>query len=143
MADCFVMPKAPRSVIVHGTAHARAAAAAATALDVAVRIRSAPGAAAYGGAGWFLEIIDIVRAEYPNARIETSLDCADAPGYAMAALRRGAAMIRFRGTRTAGEKIAQLADAHGAVLDKSRAAPLDLLGIGDPESACLGWLGRR
>ncbi len=127
----------------HGIAHARAAAAAAATLGVAVRIRSAPGAAAYGGAGWFLEMIDIVRAEYPNARIEASLDCADAPGYAMAALRRGAEMIRFRGTKTAGEKIAQLADARGAVLDKSRAAPLDRSGIGDPESACLGWLGRR
>ncbi len=143
MADYGAMPKAPRSVIVHGIAHARAAAAAAAALDVAVRIRSAPGAAAYGGAGWFLEMIDIVRAEYPNARIEASLDCADAPGYAMAALRRGAVMIRFRGTRAAGEKVAQLADAHGAVLDKSRAAPLDLSGIGDPEAACHGWLGRR
>ncbi len=127
----------------HGIAHARAAAAAAATLGVAVRIRSAPGAAAYGGAGWFLEMIDIVRAEYPNARIEASLDCADAPGYAMAALRRGAEMIRYRATKTAGEKIAQLADARGAVLDKSRAAPLDLSGIGDPESACLGWLGRR
>ncbi len=143
MADRVTGSKAPRIIIVHGIAHARAAAAAAATLDVAVRIRSAPGAAAYGGAGWFLEIIDIVRAEYPNARIEASLDCADAPGYAMAALRRGAAMIRFRGTKTAGGKVAQLAAAHGAVLDKSRAAPLDLSGVGDPESACLGWLGRR
>ncbi len=143
MTDRITGSKAPRIIIVHGIAHARAAAAAAATLGVAVRIRSAPGAAAYGGAGWFLEIIDIVRAEYPNARIEASLDCADAPGYAMAALRRGAEMIRFRGTKTAGEKIAQLADARGAVLDKSRAAPLDLSGIGDPESACLGWLGRR
>ena len=143
MADRITGSKAPRIIIVHGIAHARAAAAAAATLGVAVRIRSAPGAAAYGGAGWFLEMIDIVRAEYPNARIEASLDCADAPGYAMAALRRGAEMIRFRATKTAGEKIAQLADARGAVLDKSRAAPLDLSGIGDPESACLGWLGRR
>ena len=51
-------------------------------------------------------------------------------------------MIRFRGTRRAGKKVAQLADAHGAVLDTSRAAPLDLSGIGDPDRACLGWLGR-
>ena len=137
------MPKAPRVIIVHGINHARAAAAAAATFDVAVRIRSAPGAAAYGGAGWFLEIIEIVRAEYPNARIEASLDCADAPGYAMAALRRGAEMIRFRGIATANDKIAQIADANGAVLDKSRAAPLDLSGIGDPGRACLGWLGRR
>ena len=143
MTDSITGSKAPRIIIVHGIAHARAAAAAATTLDVALRIRSAPGAAAYGGAGWFLEIIEIVRAEYPNARIEASLDCADAPGYAMAALRRGAEMIRFRGTKSAGEKVAQLANAHGAVLDKSRAAPLDLSGIGDPEWACLGWLGRR
>ena len=143
MADCFVMPKAPRIIIVHGIAHARAAAAAATALDVAVRIRSAPGAAAYGGAGWFLEMMAIVRAEFPDARIEASLDCADAPGYAMAALRRGAAMIRFRGSKAAGEKIAQLTDAHGAALDTARAKPLDLLGVGNSEKTCLDWLGRR
>ena len=61
----------------------------------------------------------------------------------LAALRRGAEMIRFRGTATANDKIAQIADANGAVLDKSRAAPLDLSGIGDPGRACLGWLGRR
>ena len=109
MSDCGVMPMTPRVIIVHGIAHARAAAAAATKLDVVVRIRSAPGAAAYAGAGWFMEMISIVRAEFPNARIEASLDCADAPGYAMAALRRGTDMIRFRGTRTACEKVTQLA----------------------------------
>jgi len=130
-------------VIVHGIAHARAAASAAAALDVPVRIRSAPGAAAYGGAGWFLEMIAIVRAEFPDARVEASLDCADAPGYAMAALRRGAAMIRFQGSKAASGKIAQLADAHGAVLDTGRARPLDLLGVGNPEKTCLDWLGQR
>jgi hypothetical protein len=137
------MPKAPRSIIVHGIAHARAAAAAAAALGVPVRIRSAPGAAAYGGAGWFLEMIDIVRAEYPRARIEASLDCADAPGHAMAALRRGAEMIRFRGARATNQKIAALAAAHGASLDTARGAPLDLMANGDPERACNEWLGRR
>ena len=44
------MPRTPRIVIVHGIAHARAAAAASAALGVPVRIRSAPGAAAYAGA---------------------------------------------------------------------------------------------
>ena len=143
MSDCEPMPKAPRLIIVHGIAHARAAAAAAATLDVPVRIRSAPGAATYGGAGWFLEMIEIVRAEYPNARIEATLDCADAPGHAMAALRRGAEMIRFRGTRTANEKMTQLADAHGATLDLARGKPLDLSGISDPQRTCLAWLGRR
>ena len=137
------MSKAPRPIIVHGLAHARAAAAAADALGVPVRIRSAPGAGGYGGAGWFLEMIAIVRAEYPHARIEASLDCADAPGHAMAALRRGAGMIRFRGTKTTNETIAQLAAAHGAALDKARARPLDLFGIGDPATACRNWLARR
>ena len=143
MAGRIIGSKSPRIIIVHGIAHARAAAAAASELGVAVRIRSAPGAAAYGGAGWFLEIIAIVRAEFPDAGIEASLDCADAPGYAMAALRRGAAMIRFQGPKAASEKIARLAEANGAVLDSSRATPLDLLGAGDPERACLDWLGRR
>lgn len=137
------MPKALRCVIVHGIAHARAAAAAAAALGVPVRIRSAPGAGVYGGAGWFLEMIDIVRAEYPDAEIEASLDCADAPGHAMAALRRGAKLIRISGARRTRQKIADLAAAHGAALDTARAKPLDLSGIGHPGPACLDWLGRR
>ncbi len=137
------MPNTPRLIIVHGIAHARAAASAAAALGVPVRIRSAPGAGVYGGAGWFLEMIEIVRAEYPDARIEASLDCADAPGYAMAALRRGASLIRFRATKTINQKIGQLAAAHGAALDTARAKPLDLSGMRDPESACLDWLARR
>ena len=137
------MPNAPRSIVVHGIAHARAAARAAAALDVPVRIRSAPGAGAYAGAGWFLEMIEIVHAEFPDARIEASLDCADAPGHAMAALRRGAKLIRFRGVHGTTRKIADLARAHGAALDTARAAPLDLLGIRDADAACLDWLGAR
>ena len=137
------MSQPPRLIIIYGIEHARAAARAAIALDVPVRLRSAPGAAAYGGAAWFLEIVEAARAEFPDARVEASLDCADAPGYAMAALRRGAEMIRFRGTTATNRKVAQLAEAHGAQLDTSRARPLDLFGVADPEKACRAWLGKR
>ena len=89
--------RAPRTVIVHSFAQARAAARAAAALGVPVTLRSAPGAAGYAGALWFAELIALVQAEVPRAEIVAVLDCADAAGHAMAGLRCGLKRIRFTG----------------------------------------------
>ena len=132
----------PASVVVHGIAHARAAAAAAAALGVPVRLRSAPGAAVYAGAAWFEELLALVRAEFPEAGVEGSLDCADAPGYALAALRRGCRLIRFSGSRRMTARIAAVAEAGGARLDDDAGPVLDLAGAADPAAACRDWLAR-
>jgi hypothetical protein len=126
--------KAAPVIIVHNIAHARAAAEAAVAAKVSVRLRSAPGAARYAGAAWFAALIDIVREEFPAAKIEASLDCATDAGMALAALRTGLALVRFTGPPRVKRKIAAIAQAHGAALDDAPAA-IDLLDHAAPESA--------
>lgn len=134
-------PAPPRAIIIHGLAHARIAAAEARALGVAVRLRSADGAGAFAGAAWFREIAATVRAEFPDVDIEASLDCADFAGHALAALRQGIELVRFRGPKRVREKVAAIAEARGAALDTDRRKALDLFDEPAPEAACRAWLG--
>ena len=138
-----MMASHPRTVVIHSLAHARAAAAAAAGLGVPVRLRSATAAAAYAGAGWFHEVVELARGEFPTAEIEASLDCGDAPGYALAALRQGLRLIRLRGPRRTVGKIEAIAAQYGAALDDDDGPVLDLLEIADPGAACRDWLAPR
>jgi len=76
------------AVVVHGRGHA------AWALRVAagrpVLLLSAPGAALNVGPGWFKAVLDQAAAAHPGAPFTAALDCAGAPGAALAALRAGA-----------------------------------------------------
>lgn len=138
-----IMPTAPRRIVIHGIDHARAACAAARELDVAVHLVSAPGAASYAGPAWFRELIAAIRAEYPDADIAATLDCGDAPGHALAALRAGVGTIRFTGPKRVRDKIAAIAAELGATLETGSARALDLAGAADAEHACLDWLSRQ
>ena len=73
------------AVIVHGAADARAA------LDpgLPVTLLSAPGAALFAGCLWWRETVALARASCPDTPAIDILDCADASGMAMAALRSG------------------------------------------------------
>jgi len=73
------------AVIVHGLADARAA----LAVGAPVTLLSAPGAALFAGCLWWRELVAAARADCPHARAIDILDCADASGMAMAALRSG------------------------------------------------------
>lgn len=131
-----------RAILVHGITHARAAARAAVATGKPVRLRSAPGAGAYAGAPWFREILEIVKREFPEADIDGSLDCADQPGAALAALRHGVTLIRFHGRGKIREKISAIAATCHARLDDDRSKALDLAEADDPDAASQQWLER-
>lgn len=131
---------AARAVMVHGIGDARAALAAAAALGVPVRLVSAPGAGAYGGAAWFAEILAQAGAESPKARFDGVLDCGDQAGAALAALRHGVRLIRFTGHRAARTRLIALAGKHGARLIAGALPALDLAGAADPGAACRDWL---
>ena len=131
------MAKPPRSVVVHGLDHARAAAAAAAALGLPLRIVSATGAAVYAGPAWFAEVVAAARRAHPQAEIEAVLDCGDSPGAVLAALRRGAETLRFSGP------LAALAEASGARLEWRAAPALDLDGAPDTEAAVAARLSGR
>jgi hypothetical protein len=54
---------------------------------------SAEGAGAWAGCLWWRALIDRAHAEFPGQVEADVLDCADAPGHAMAALRSGCRWI--------------------------------------------------
>jgi hypothetical protein len=134
------MPPPRPIIVIHSAAHACAAAAAAAALNRPVLLRSAADAAGYAGAAWFDEVIKLARTRHPAADIVASLDCGDAPGFALAALRQGVDMVRLRARPAVVAKVAAIARRAGAALDEQRGPALDLLDERDAESACRRWL---
>lgn len=117
------------AVVVHGRGHA------AWALRVAagrpVLLVSAPGAALNAGPGWFKAVLDEAAAEHPGANFTAALDCAAAPGAAMAALRAGFKLVVFDvGHPSAASVLGAAAEAGAEVLG-SRPEALDLGGL-DP-----------
>ncbi len=134
--------KAP-AVIVHNLEHARAAVKAAGALGVPVVLISAPMAAAYAGAAYFLEITARAMEEYPGARAACVLDCGADAGLALGALRVGCKAVRFTGPGVVRKKIADIAAQMGAQVDNRAYRALDLLEADDAYAACLAWLEER
>jgi hypothetical protein len=127
-------------VVVHSLAHACAALRAAAEQGVPVTLLSGPAAAGYAGPAWFRELVAAARGEVPAAEAAAVLDCGDAPGYAMAALRAGCAAIRFDGPSPVAARIADIAAQYGAVVERGPREALDLAAVVDPYAACQVWL---
>jgi len=133
-----------RAVIIHGLAHARAALTAAAALDMPVELWSAPGAAAYAGAGWFDALLWAAGNQAPPAVFIGVLDCDDRADLVQAALRQGLTHICFRGSNAAAARLADIARQCGATLHRKRPLrALDLDERADAEAACRAWLGTK
>lgn len=131
----------PRAITVHNLDHARCALAAASELGVPVTLLSPPHGAGYLGAGYFLALAEKATAEHPDAEASWILDCGDAPGLALGALRLGCAAIRFTGPAPVRKKIADIAKQSGAAIDNRRYQVLDLLTQDDAPAAARAWLG--
>ena len=109
-----------------------------------VTLLSAPGAAATLGAPWFLAILAAARAAAPGVPHDAVLDCAAAPGLALAALRAGLRDLvldpRCPGfaavASAAGELSARLRPARPASLDLGH---LDLTRVGG-RARLAAWL---
>jgi len=89
-------PKVKR-ITIHGIKHARAACQAAVMTSkkagITLELWSAKNGADTLGPAWFSEIINIVHKEFPNLAIVGVLDCGNAVGSALAALRQGITCI--------------------------------------------------
>jgi hypothetical protein len=127
-------------VIIHNIDHARAAAAAAAELSVPVTLRSAPGAAGYLGPQVFRSMIEQAVAEYPDAKVQSILDCGNDPGLALAALRHGVTCVAIAADRDVLDRIADIAGQSDATLDNSNGPALDLAEANDAAGAVHRWL---
>jgi hypothetical protein len=118
----------PPAVVVHGLGHARAAMAP----GLPVTLLSARGAAVYAGCGWWRALMAAAGAEFDI------LDCAAAPGYAMAALRIGQRRIVLD-PGPAFAAVSAAAATLGAVVLDARPVALDL-GERGAERRLRAWL---
>ncbi|MDN3564001.1 hypothetical protein ACFQY5_01645 [Paeniroseomonas aquatica] len=116
------------AVVVHGLAEARAALALAG--PAGVVLLSAPGAAGSLGPGWFQAIVAAARAAHPAVPCRAVLDCADAPGHALAAFRAGIATVVLDPACPAFAAVAGAAAACGARVWPARPPALDLGPLG-------------
>jgi hypothetical protein len=108
------------AVIVHGLADAQVA----LAVGAPVTLLSAPGAALYGGCQWWRELVQAARRTNPETPAIDVLDCADASGLALSALRCEVSRLVLWPAAPNRRAVVQIAErAGGFVLD---AAPVAL-----------------
>ncbi len=110
------------AVVVHGLADAEAA----LAVGRPVTLLSARGAALYAGCLWWREMIDRARAAHPGVAALDVLDCADAPGRALASIRAGQRILILAATVPGFPAVAAIAATRGLILLPERPPALDL-----------------
>ncbi|MEO3472773.1 hypothetical protein AAFN86_12965 [Roseomonas sp. CAU 1739] len=115
------------AVVVHALDQAEAALAAAG--PRGVLLLSAHGAGGFAGPGWFLALVAEAGRRHPDARWDAALDCADAAGSALAAVRAGVRVIILDGTCAGFAAVAAAAAETGARLLPARPPAFDLAGI--------------
>ena len=125
----------PPAVMIHRIEDARAALAP----GLPVTLLSGPGAALYAGCGFWRALIALCRAEHPDACAPDILDCADASGYALAALRLGQPALVLASAAPGRDAVAAVAAAAGAILLDVRPPALGLAQRG-AERRLVDWL---
>jgi succinyl-CoA synthetase beta subunit len=124
---------APQAVIVHSLAQARQALAA----NRPVTLLSAPGAAIYAGAGWWLALVEAAAGGAPPP--PNFLDCGGAAGRALEALRAGQKHIILQAPEAIFAEVSVIAASFDAAVLAVAPPSLDL---GRPGAARLlaAWL---
>ncbi len=107
----------PKAVIIHSLIDARMA----LSHRRPVTLLSAAAAALYAGCAWWFSLVRAAQTDYPSL-----LDCADAPGRAVEALKMGLKGIVLQCEPELFAAVAELAQLHGAILLPVAPPALDL-----------------
>ncbi len=110
------------AVIVHGATDATVALAP----GLAVTLLSAPGAGAFAGCLWWRQIVAIARANHPETDAIDILDCADASGMAMGALRAGVCRLVLWPSAPGWRSVLAIARQQGGFVLARAPAALDM-----------------
>ncbi len=110
------------AVVVHSLADARAALAP----GQPVTLLSGEAAALYAGCGWWQALVAAARGAAPQVAVADLLDCADASGLALAALRIGLRRLILWPGAPGRARVAAIVAGHGGVLLAARPPALDL-----------------
>jgi hypothetical protein len=112
----------PPAVVVHGLADAQRA----LRVGRPVTLLSAPGAALFAGCLWWRALVAAARAAHPATPAQDVLDCGDAAGQAMAALRAGQRLLILDPACPAFATVRSAAKTLGAIVLAARPPALDL-----------------
>ena len=123
------------AAIVHSLADVRAA----LSVGAPVTLLSAPGAALYAGCLWWRELVGVARAEFPGVPMLDLLDCADASGQALAAIRVDAMRLVLWPDAPGRGAVAAILMARGGLLLDAAPPALDL-GRRGAERRLVAWL---
>ncbi len=110
------------AVIVHGPGDARAALAP----GLPVTLLSAPGAAVFAGCLWWRQVVTAAQKANPAAESTDILDCADASGMALAALRSGVCRLVLWPQAPGWAAVAAIANRQGGFVLTGAPLALDL-----------------
>jgi hypothetical protein len=91
-----------------------------------VTLLSASGAALFAGCGWWRAVIDRARDEHPSIPMDDILDCADASGLALGALRIGQRRLVLSPHAPGWQSVATIAASLGGEVLTSRPLALDM-----------------
>ncbi|MDP7547370.1 MAG: hypothetical protein QGF20_08755 [Alphaproteobacteria bacterium] len=130
-----------RAIIFHHLQQAESALAAAAALHQPVTLLTAPGAAAYGGPGFYLAMLEQAVARHPRAEVRAILDCGEDSAMAQMALALGWRCLVLRGKGAVREKVRQIAVQYGAeILPRAPKALDPGAGAADITGQCQSFL---
>jgi hypothetical protein len=135
--------KSGRAVCVRGIDDARIACEAARATGAALVLWSLPFGASQMGPLWFQRMVALIGEEFPDISVEAVLDCGDAPGHALAALRQGVALIALTARPTVRRKIEVIAAQCGARLVRRPSRILNPGSAAIDGAALQRWLHNR
>jgi hypothetical protein len=110
------------AVVIHGLEHARAV----LVVGQPVTLLSAHGAALFAGCGWWRALVERARDEHPGVPLDDILDCADAPGIALGALRIGQRRIVLSALAPGFAAVAAIAASLGGEVLTLRPPALDM-----------------
>ncbi len=130
-----------RAIIFHHLQQAECALSVAAAMHRPITLLTAPGAAAYGGPGFYLAMVELARQRHPGAEVRAILDCGDDGAMAQMALALGWRSLVLGGRGGVREKIRQIAGRYGAeVLPRAPKALDPGAGAADITGQCQSFL---
>jgi len=119
--------------VVHGWKHAAAVLEAARQHRRPVWLLTPVGASYSSGVGFWSAIQERIRALFPEVDARLAVDCDDAPGHVLAALRIGLKWIVFRGNEAARRRLLDIAAQWGAELIEAPPDAVDVLHLARPQ----------
>jgi len=127
----------PQVFIIHNLDHALSVAGAAAATGIAVALFSVRDGASSLGPEVFAAIVEQAQTQHPQAHMEGILDCGEAAGPALAALRRGIKAISVALPAQKHRQIMDIAKKYQASVRTYPQTGVDLAQLKNPDQALI------